>query len=147
MGNILFSTRSLAAAAMVFVAVTGAVVPASAAASAPAVRSAAAAGAPASARPTGLKATASTGTGTVIASPNLNIRQGPVAHELQAPIDYQLPYGTQVDILCTITSDYVTGPYGKTNIWDMIAASEGHGDFASDAWIYTGTNNPVAPPC
>jgi hypothetical protein len=86
-------------------------------------------------------------TGTVIAQPDLNVRFGPAPHELQQPVDYTLPTGTVVTILCTLTSDYVTGPYGRTNIWDMVGASEGHGDFASDAWINTGTNNPVAPRC
>lgn len=55
--------------------------------------------------------------------------------------------GPQVTIYRTITSDPVTGPYGTTSIWDMIAPSEGHGDFVSDAWVYTGTNQPDAGPC
>lgn len=87
-----------------------------------------------------------TGSGTVIAS-TLNVRPGPALHELQEPVEYTLSYGTPVTIYCTITSDPVTGPYGTTRIWDMIAPSEGHGDFVSDAWVYTGTNQPVAGTC
>jgi hypothetical protein len=70
------------------------------------------------------------------------------------------PYGTRVWIDCYFTGPSVTGPYGTTDIWDDIAgyiepgqsivtvfSDPGTYAVASDAWIYTGSNNPVAKHC
>ena len=70
------------------------------------------------------------------------------------------PFGTRVWIDCYFTGPSVTGPYGTTDIWDDIAgyiepgqsivtvfSNPGTYAVASDAWIYTGTNNPVVPHC
>jgi hypothetical protein len=70
------------------------------------------------------------------------------------------PYGTRVWIDCYFTGPSVTGPYGTTDIWDDIAgyiepgqsivtvfSDPGTYAVASDAWIYTGSNNPVVKHC
>jgi hypothetical protein len=70
------------------------------------------------------------------------------------------PYGTRVWIDCYFTGPPVTGPYGTTDIWDDVAgyiepgqsivtvfSSPGTFAVASDAWIYTGSNNPVVKHC
>lgn len=52
--------------------------------------------------------------------------------------------GQRVAIACTITGDWVSGPYGATNLWDYSHLENG---YVSDAYIYTGTSGAVGPPC
>ena len=63
-----------------------------------------------------------------------------------------------VYIECYLTGVSVTGPNGPTTIWDVVGmyqtpggplAAYTPGPFVvpSDAWIYTGSNDPVVPHC
>lgn len=54
-----------------------------------------------------------------------------------------LPQGTKVKFSCFEYGDWVTGPYGRENIWNRLD----DGGYASDAWIWTGFNTPVVPKC
>jgi hypothetical protein len=83
-------------------------------------------------------------TGTVWASPCLNLRNGPnVADSLIGCI----PYKTRIVIICTSSSNPpVSGPWGATSLWDETTWNSQTG-FVSDAWVYTGTANAVAPAC
>jgi hypothetical protein len=78
---------------------------------------------------------------------------------LKDPIIATYPQNTQVHILCVFTGPAETGPFGPTTVWDAIDYFQEPGGtltfyspippyaVSSDAWINTGTNNPVAPPC
>ncbi|WP_298440695.1 hypothetical protein [Gordonia sp. (in: high G+C Gram-positive bacteria)] len=70
----------------------------------------------------------------------LNVRSAP---NTTAPIVARLNDKTRVTIDCTTTGPAVKGDYGTSTIWDHIAGS----GYVADAWIYTGTNNAVAPRC
>ncbi|MFW6600297.1 peptidoglycan DD-metalloendopeptidase family protein [Propionibacteriaceae bacterium Y2011] len=71
---------------------------------------------------------------------NLNVRSGPgTSHEVVG----SLAPGTRVTIQCTAQGTAVTGPWGSTTLWDKLS----DGTWASDAWLYTGTNDAVAPAC
>jgi len=54
-----------------------------------------------------------------------------------------LPDGASVRVACTRRGGTVVGPFGSTDLWDRLAG----GGFGSDAFIYTGSRGPVAPPC
>lgn len=54
-----------------------------------------------------------------------------------------LKNGTKVTLECYVRGQSVKGKWGTTTIWDRIAG----GGYVSDGFIYTGTNNPVVPPC
>jgi surface antigen len=56
-----------------------------------------------------------------------------------------LPDKASVSIYCTNNGTNVQGQYGWTVIWDKISSTGNQ--FVSDAFVYTGTNNPVARPC
>jgi uncharacterized protein YraI len=51
--------------------------------------------------------------------------------------------GATVTITCQTTGTTVTGTYGTSNIWDMLA----DGGFVSDTYVYTGSDGTVAPAC
>ncbi|MBO0867816.1 MAG: hypothetical protein J2P15_04550 [Micromonosporaceae bacterium] len=51
--------------------------------------------------------------------------------------------GASVTILCQAIGSTVTGTYGTSSIWDMIAS----GGFLADAYVFTGTDGQVAPGC
>ena len=53
------------------------------------------------------------------------------------------PANSPLWIVCYVTGQLITGPYGSTNIWDL--SDDGY--YYTDAWLYTGSNNPVVPPC
>lgn len=82
-------------------------------------------------------------TGKVLASPCLNFRSGPGAAN---PLIGCIPQNTIIPIQCTAQGNAVTGPYGTETIWDRTSYG-GKTGFVSDAWVYTGTNNAVAPSC
>lgn len=63
---------------------------------------------------------------------------------LSAPVTGSLSGGQRVAIACTITGDWVTGPYGATNVWDYTHLENG---YVSDAFIYTGVAGAVGPTC
>lgn len=50
---------------------------------------------------------------------------------------------SNVVVECTVRGTWVNGYLGSTNLWNRI----GPGHFVSDAYLQTGTGNPVAPAC
>jgi hypothetical protein len=71
---------------------------------------------------------------------NVNLRAGPGTNYA---IVGSLPQGATVDVMCVGWGTYVSGPYGTTNLWDEI----GNHEWVTDAFVDTGTSNPVAMPC
>lgn len=74
------------------------------------------------------------------------------------PVITVYPFGTKVYLTCYLTGVSVTGPNGPTTIWDAVGMYQTPGGplvsytpgpfvVSSDAWIYTGSNNPVVPHC
>ncbi|UQA93899.1 peptidase [Streptomyces halobius] len=70
----------------------------------------------------------------------VNVRQGPGT---DTPIVRQLAEGAHVQIRCQRRGQRVSGPYGTSDIWDNIAP----GQYVSDAYVWTGSDGRVAPPC
>ncbi|MGW6570368.1 hypothetical protein [Streptomyces sp. NPDC054975] len=70
----------------------------------------------------------------------VNVRSGPGT---QYRIVRTLALDVRVPINCQTTGEWVSGPYGTTNIWDNIAA----GEFVSDAYVKTGSDGFVAKRC
>ena len=58
-------------------------------------------------------------------------------------------YGTQLRIWCQISDgEAVVGPDGTvTTVWDFVGYKNGQQQWVSDAWVYTGSWDMVAPPC
>lgn len=81
-------------------------------------------------------------TGTVDAGTysSVNVRSGPgtTYSVLRTVSD-----GTVIQIACTARGTSVTGPLGTTDLWDRMP----DGGYISDAFVDTGTSDPVAPPC
>ncbi|WP_320784900.1 SH3 domain-containing protein [Streptomyces sp. CRN 30] len=86
------------------------------------------------------QATAAARTYPVAPGVRVNVRSGPGT---QYGIVRTLPAGANVSIRCQRTGTWVSGPYGTSNVWDMIAT----GQYISDAYVYTGSDGYVAPPC
>lgn len=56
-----------------------------------------------------------------------------------------LPDGVRVRVVCTAQGDSVQDPSGRpVTLWDRIENPDG---FVADAFLQTGTFNPVAPAC
>ncbi|MGW0119161.1 SH3 domain-containing protein [Streptomyces sp. NPDC003327] len=70
----------------------------------------------------------------------VNVRTGPGTHY---PLVRVLPVGSTVPVYCQKPGEWVTGPYGTTNLWDSIAP----GEYVSDAYVRTGSDTYVAPRC
>ncbi|QOV36472.1 SH3 domain-containing protein [Streptomyces ferrugineus] len=70
----------------------------------------------------------------------LNVRSGPGT---SYPIVRVLPEGSRVAIYCQTPGTWVTGPYGRSNIWDNIAS----GEYVSDAYVKTGSDGYIRPRC
>ncbi|MGC9542403.1 SH3 domain-containing protein [Streptomyces sp. UG1] len=70
----------------------------------------------------------------------LNVRRGPGT---QYAIVRVLPEGARIPIYCQTPGTYVTGPYGRSNIWDNIDT----GEYVSDAYVLTGSDGYVRPRC
>lgn len=51
--------------------------------------------------------------------------------------------GQVIQISCTARGSSVTGPFGTTDLWDRMR----DGGYISDAFVDTGSNDPVAPAC
>jgi hypothetical protein len=47
-----------------------------------------------------------------------------------------------VKIVCTTRASHIEGPLGASDLWNYL----GDG-WVPDSYLYTGTNDPVAPPC
>ena len=70
----------------------------------------------------------------------LNKRSGPGTNY---PVVGSVPDGTTVTIVCQATGTTETGDWGATDLWDCLDDNT----YVSDAFVYTGTNDMVAPPC
>ncbi|MFD5080937.1 SH3 domain-containing protein [Streptomyces sp. NPDC058371] len=70
----------------------------------------------------------------------LNVRSGPGT---TYRITRVLPEGSRVAIFCQRPGETVSGPYGKTSVWDNIA----NGEYVSDAYVKTGSDGYIAPRC
>jgi uncharacterized protein YraI len=70
----------------------------------------------------------------------VNVRSGPgTGHRLVRV----LPVNSRIPINCQKQGEWVTGPYGTTNIWDCID----NGEWVSDAYVRTGSDGFVTSPC
>jgi hypothetical protein len=90
--------------------------------------------------------------GFILRRPSIEYRATP--RESAQVLGY-LPYNTPVYIVCTATGDAVTGP-GRagsapitTRVWDKVRTERDGDDlgFVPDAWVKTGTTDPVARAC
>ncbi|MFJ7063782.1 SH3 domain-containing protein [Streptomyces sp. NPDC101115] len=70
----------------------------------------------------------------------VNVRSGPGT---KYPIVRTLTLGAWVQIYCQTPGEWITGPYGTTNLWDNI----GPGQFVSDAYVNTGRDGYVTRRC
>ncbi|MEU7414951.1 SH3 domain-containing protein [Streptomyces sp. NPDC042638] len=70
----------------------------------------------------------------------LNVRSGPGTGYNLVRV---LPEGVRVPIYCQTSGTTVSGPYGTTNIWDLID----NGEYVSDAFVHTGSDGYVAARC
>jgi uncharacterized protein YraI len=70
----------------------------------------------------------------------VNVRSGPGTNYQIVRV---LPYGASVPVNCQKPGEWISGPYGTTNLWDNIA----NGQFVSDAYVHTGSDGYVAPHC
>ncbi|CAL9494390.1 MULTISPECIES: SH3 domain-containing protein [Streptomyces] len=70
----------------------------------------------------------------------LNVRSGPGT---QYNLVRVLPEGVRLPIYCQTPGTTVSGPYGTTNIWDLID----NGEYVSDAYVHTGSDGYIAPRC
>ncbi|MFJ1751057.1 hypothetical protein ACIOJD_33190 [Streptomyces sp. NPDC088116] len=70
----------------------------------------------------------------------LNVRSGPGTNYRLVRV---LSYNVSVPINCQKPGEWVSGPYGTTNIWDNIA----NGEYVSDAYVHTGSSGYVAVRC
>jgi len=72
---------------------------------------------------------------------SVNLRSGP---GLSYSIVGSVYDGDVVEIACTATGDPVTGPWNnETTVWNRLP----DGRYVSDAFVDTGTDDPVAPAC
>lgn len=83
-------------------------------------------------------------TGRILAEPCLKMRSS--AKLTGTYLGVCIPYRATVTIGCTVRGDYVSGPYGRTNIWDRVSYG-GKTGYIADALVYTGTNGPAAGTC
>lgn len=70
----------------------------------------------------------------------LNVRSGPGTGY---PVVRVLPAGARVTIYCQTSGTTVSGPYGRSNIWDNID----DGQYVSDSYVNTGSDGYVRPRC
>ncbi len=77
--------------------------------------------------------------GTIISG--VSVRSEP---SLSSTIVGSIAENGRVTIICTARGDWVEGFSGSTNLWNRLEEPAG---FASDAFINTGSNDPVAPTC
>jgi surface antigen len=71
----------------------------------------------------------------------LNVRTGPGSGYAAITC---LSDGTWVNIDCQTTGDWVSGPWGWTNVWDHLPD---YGGYVTDAYVDTGSSGYVAPQC
>lgn len=70
----------------------------------------------------------------------LNVRSGPgTSNAVVGKAGHQ----ARVIVECTARGETVTGTYGTSNLWNRIGA----GNWVPDVYLYTGSDDPVAPAC
>jgi uncharacterized protein YraI len=74
------------------------------------------------------------------AGTGLNVRSAP---NTSAGVLRSVSSGSYVSFNCYVQGEAITGPYGTETLWDQLD----DGGYASDAWIYTGSNSAVVPQC
>lgn len=55
--------------------------------------------------------------------------------------------GQAVKIVCQKRGQSVTGKFGTSNLWDLVAIGGGRGAYVTDTYVATGSDGRVAPPC
>ncbi|MGW0395703.1 peptidase [Streptomyces sp. NPDC003042] len=70
----------------------------------------------------------------------VNVRSGPGTNY---SVEKVLAYGASVTIRCQTPGEWISGPYGTTNLWDCV----GNGLFVADAYVNTGSDGYVAGRC
>ncbi len=70
----------------------------------------------------------------------VNLRSGP---SMTASVIATLQRGATVELMCHVLGDTVQGNWGATRIWDRTQA----GQWISDGFVNTGSNEPVVPLC
>ncbi|MFC4334552.1 peptidoglycan DD-metalloendopeptidase family protein [Salininema proteolyticum] len=71
----------------------------------------------------------------------VNVRNGPGA---SSGIVRTVSHGQQVPLACHVRGEAMEGPWGNTSdIWNRLE----DGSYVSDAWMDTGSNDPVVPAC
>jgi cell wall-associated NlpC family hydrolase len=59
----------------------------------------------------------------------------------------KLASGQDVKIVCQTRGERVTGKFGTSNLWDLVAIGGGRGVYVTDTYVATGSDGRVAPPC
>lgn len=59
----------------------------------------------------------------------------------------KLPDGSTVKLLCYVMGEEVSGPFGNSAIWNLVALSDGQTAYAADSFLRTGSDEPVVPGC
>ncbi|WP_284990853.1 SH3 domain-containing protein [Arthrobacter sp. efr-133-TYG-120] len=89
-------------------------------------------------------APADAATGRLGKSYSLNVRSSP---QVSASVVGTIPKGGSVNLLCYVRGANVQGPWGASNIWDRVDLGGGRIGYAADAFVITGSANPIVPPC
>ena len=55
--------------------------------------------------------------------------------------------GQTVRIVCQVRGASVTGKFGTSTLWDLVAIGNGRGAYVTDTYVATGSDGRVAPPC
>lgn len=82
---------------------------------------------------------------TVLQTPDtshINVRTGPGTEHT---LSYTIPAGTDVKIGCWTDGSAVNGPYGTSTVWYQLSGDAT--EWVSDAYLYTGMNDPVTKKC
>lgn len=58
-----------------------------------------------------------------------------------------VPEGTEVWLYCYVEGPSVDGPYGTTSIWNYVWTPGDRTGYMSDAYLATGSHDPVVPHC
>ncbi len=75
----------------------------------------------------------------------------PVAARLgprtSAPKVREFTKGDPVGIVCQTRGERVTGKYGTSDLWNLVSFGDGYGAYVTDTYLYTGSDERVAPDC
>jgi uncharacterized protein YraI len=55
--------------------------------------------------------------------------------------------GDKVKIVCQKRGEKVTGKFGTSRLWDLVAIGNGRGVYVTDTYVFTGSDGRVAPDC